>query len=336
MRLGVRLGLFDPPGQPPDRRAALLLHGDPASVEQALPAVDAALRLRPAYRLIIAVPNSELSAVRRRFSHERVVAGPASGPLARRMFEWRHSIVASVDAEQPPWNADEVAAILPAIEPRRETADPRFVPFLLRATGSRELPTLATLRQALGSPETILCLGNGPTSESPPLSAYGGATLFRVNWTWQERGIMARPDAVFTADPDLPPRRSRAILVFPRAGTARRVLLQHLLALRPAKTGYLMLDRLRPPLADLAAATIPTNGALMVAVAAALQPGRLVIAGLDLYRHPQGRYPGAAAIDGYARGHSAACDLALIGEALAGFRGELVILSPALAEALGR
>ena len=57
----------------------------------------------------------------------------------------------------------------------------------------------------------------------------------------------------------------------------------------------------------------------MVVVAAALQPKRLVIAGLDLYRHPEGRYPGATAIDGYARGHSAACDLAVIAEALDGF-----------------
>jgi hypothetical protein len=61
-----------------------------------------------------------------------------------------------------------------------------------------------------------------------------------------------------------------------------------------------------------------------------------VIAGLDLYRHPEGRYPGSTAVDGYARGHSAACDLAVIAEALERFSGELVILSPALVEALGR
>jgi hypothetical protein len=336
MRLGVRLGLFDPPGQPPDRRAALLLHGNAASVESAWPAVDAALRSRPAYRLIIAVPEADLDAVRRRLSHERVVAGPPATPLMRRIFDWRHGIVASVNAAEGQLVTDEVAASLLAVTPDTKRADQRLLPLALSAAGSHELPTLAALRQALGSPETILCLGNGPSSESPAVSAYAGATLFRVNWTWRERGMMASPDAVFTADPDLPPRGSRAILVFPRGGIARRVLLQHLMALRPARAGYLMLDRLRPQLTDLAAATIPTNGALMVAVAAALQPRRLVIAGLDLYRHPEGRYPGGAAIDGYARGHSAACDLALIGEALAGFSGEVVILSPALAEALGR
>ena len=81
-----------------------------------------------------------------------------------------------------------------------------------------------------------------------------------------------------------------------------------------------MLERLQPPLFDPSKPIIPTNGALMVAVAAALQPKRLVIAGLDLYRHPEGRYPGSTAIDGYARGHSAACDLAVIAR---GARGVL-------------
>ena len=335
MSLWVRLGLFDPPGQPPDRRPALLLHGDAASIESAWPGIDAALRSHPAYRLVIAVPAPDLAAVRRRLSHERVVAGPPHTALERRIFHWRHRIVAAVDAGQQ-LGSDQVAASLPAIETRVPGNHLPVLPSLLRAAGSRELPTLASLRRALSSPETILCLGNGPTSESPALSAYQGATLFRVNWTWRERSIMAKPDAVFTADPDLPPRRSRAILIFPRAEIASSVLLQHLIALRPAKSGYLILDRLRPPAVDLASAIIPTNGALMVAVAVALQPRRLVIAGLDLYRHPEGRYPGAAAIDGYARGHSAACDLALIRTALHGFTGELVILSPALSEALGR
>ena len=224
----MRLGLFDPPGQPPDRRAAVLLHGDAASVEAAWPAIDAALRSRPAYRLVIAVPESDRAAVGRRFSHERVVTGPPSMPLARRIFEWRHKVIASIDATKRPLSAEEVAASLPAGEPRIERSGASMLPFLLRAAGSRELPTLVALRQALGSPETILCLGNGPTSESPAASAYAGATLFRVNWTWRERGVMARPDAVFTADPDLPPRHSRSILVFPRAEIARPILLQHL------------------------------------------------------------------------------------------------------------
>lgn len=336
MRLGVRLGLLDPPGQPPDRRPALLLHGNAVSIEASWPAVDSALRSHPAYRLVIAVPASDLAAVRRRLSHERVVAGPPHSALERRIFDWRHGIVASVDAAQK-LDADEVAASLVRLEPRiQRDHPPRLLPLLLRAAGLRELRTLASLRQALGSPETILCLGNGPTSESPALSAYEGATLFRVNWTWLDRGIMAKPAAVFTADPDLPPRRSRAILIFPRAGIASSVLLQHLMVWRQPKAGYLILDRLRPPVVNFDSATTPTNGALMVAVAVALRPKRLVIAGLDLYRHPEGRYPGVAAIDGYARGHSAACDLALMGPALDGFSGELVILSPALAQALGR
>ena len=165
---------------------------------------------------------------------------------------------------------------------------------------------------------------------------YADASLFRVNWTWRERGMTTVPDVVFTADPDLPPRRSETIMVFPLARIAWRILCQHLLAWRATKSGYLVLERLQPPLFDPSKTITPTNGALMVVVAAALQPKRLVIAGLDLYRHPEGRYPGSTALDGYARGHSAACDLAVIAEALEGFSGELTILSPALVEALGR
>ena len=74
----------------------------------------------------------------------------------------------------------------------------------------------------------------------------------------------------------------------------------------------------------------------MIAIAAALAPDTLVIAGMDLYRHPAGRYPGSDAVEGYARGHSAECDLALIARALDGFKGRVVLFSPNLARALGR
>jgi hypothetical protein len=80
---------------------------------------------------------------------------------------------------------------------------------------------------------------------------------------------------------------------------------------------------------------MPTNGALMIATAAALQPKHLAIAGMDLYRHPQGRYPSdSAAADGYSRQHSRALDLALIRSALAAYEGEVVVVGEALRRAL--
>ena len=69
----------------------------------------------------------------------------------------------------------------------------------------------------------------------------------------------------------------------------------------------------------------------MVAVAAALQPERITIAGIDLYSHDQGRYPGdKEAIDGYSRNHSRTTDLEFIRSALSSYRGKLEILSEGL------
>lgn len=294
------------------------------------------LREQPGYRLVIAVSSGDLDAVRSRFSHELVVEGPPAGELAGWLWRRRWRVPKLLDAAAP----DEArrAWVL-------DLASPAKAPHLLKVRrqsiltqlfGAPEIGTIEELRTRLGSPQTIVCLGNGPTSESPEIAAYRGATLFRVNWTWQARGIMTDPDAVFTGDPDLPPRGSKAVLIFPRSDGGRIVLRQHLLTGRRTKNGFMMLDRLTPAIAGLDAKEIPTNGALMIAMAAALRPRRLVIAGMDLYSHAEGRYPGALAVDGYARGHSARCDLALIEGALAGYEGEIVILSPNLRAALGR
>ena len=211
-------------------------------------------------------PAPTLSAVRRRFSHERVVAGPASGPARAPHFRVAASASSLRSTRTSRRGTQTRSRQASRLSSRAASGAARpSLPFLLRAAGSRELPTPRRVAPGARLARDDPVPRQWPDLGKPGASAYAGATLFRVNWTWRERGMMARPDAVFTADPDLPPRRSRAILVFPRAGIARRVLLQHLLALRPAKAGYLMLDRLRPPLADLSAATIPTNGALMVA-----------------------------------------------------------------------
>ena len=80
---------------------------------------------------------------------------------------------------------------------------------------------------------------------------------------------------------------------------------------------------------------IPTNGALMITIATALKPERIVIAGMDLYQHPDGRYPGdTAALGGYSREHSAEIDLRLIRAALASSAGETIIFSDNLRAAL--
>ena len=74
----------------------------------------------------------------------------------------------------------------------------------------------------------------------------------------------------------------------------------------------------------------------MVAVAAALQPRRLVIAGIDLFKHPAGPYPGDAGANRYAPMHDRDVELAILREALRRFAGEVHIVSPVLRKALAR
>jgi hypothetical protein len=336
VNLAARLGLQDPPGLSVDRRPAILLHGDSAGVERAWPAVDTALRRRVDYRLVVGVPAAEFERVQRLFSHEHVVALPSGA--VRRISSWRRrlGLVLAIDAGMTHAAIADAIGNLPERPERGGGLADGVSRLILSATGFRPLETIGDVRRALGSPRTILCLGNGPTSEDPALDAHADAALFRVNWTWRGRGRWTRPDAVFTADPDLPPEDLRPVLVFPDASTGRRILMQHLLARRGSRRGHAFADALLPPPGDPQTMDTPTNGALMIAVAAALEPETLVVAGLDLYRHPAGRYPGSEAVEGYARGHSGPCDLAVIGRALDAFSGRVVLLSPNLAEALNR
>ena len=79
----------------------------------------------------------------------------------------------------------------------------------------------------------------------------------------------------------------------------------------------------------------PTNGALMVAAAVHLRPSRLAIAGIDLYQHPDGKYPGTAGeTNDYDAIHHRDVDLAFIRAALNQFEGETEIFSRQLRTAL--
>lgn len=203
------------------------------------------------------------------------------------------------------------------------------------AVNSLQITGLKQLIARLGSNDTILCLGNGPSSEDPRLADYQTAMLFRVNWIWTRRTWFDAPDMVFTGDPDPVQLPRQPIVAFPTEALGAAILQNQLReGLRP-EAGFAYLDRFTPSLADLSKPLIPTNGALMIALAAALRPRRLVVAGIDLYRHPQGKYPGGADnCEGYTDQHSAEADLNLISRALAGFEGETIILSDNLRDAL--
>jgi hypothetical protein len=69
----------------------------------------------------------------------------------------------------------------------------------------------------------------------------------------------------------------------------------------------------------------------MLATAVALRPKRLIVAGIDLFQHPQGSYPGDSRTpNAYSPGHSRDKELAFILQLLGRYRGELVILSEVL------
>ncbi len=330
------------------------LIGDAIAVELAYPAINAALVEDGSQPLVIFVPASSLPAMRRRFPHETVIPRQTIAKL-RRLISHKAprlivhlgnapepiapgiAVLAVADADR--LAADHVLAALPA--PGNQSSLPHPAPLgwaqrLVALAIGPPIATLAELAARLGTPSTILCVGNGPSSEDRRLLDFPAPCLFRVNWIWRERGMLVRPQLVFTADPDLPERRHRPIIGFPTRRQGIAILERHVLRLRPPSSGYFFCDSIAPTADEIDQHLLPTNGALMVAVAAALQPKRIVIAGIDLYQHPFGRYPGAdGAVDGYARQHNRDRDVALMRRALASFSGELIVLCDALKKALG-
>jgi hypothetical protein len=191
------------------------------------------------------------------------------------------------------------------------------------------------LRRRLGAPKTILCLGNGPSSEAAGIRDVTFDCLFRVNWIWQDRAL-ANPDVVFTADLD-PPSPAAAIICFPTRADANRILLGYWRRRIAQRVEYLVFPELASALVGRAWPHRPTNGALMLAAAVALQPKRLVVAGVDLYQHPDGKYPGPTReANDYDPIHHRHTDLAFIRATLDGFAGQVEILSPQLASGLQR
>ncbi len=206
---------------------------------------------------------------------------------------------------------------------------------VLKAIFARRLPrydSIDDLRAALGDPETILCLGNGPSSADPSLAEVAHDCLFRVNHLWLERGFLSEADMIFTGGRGTIERVSKGIFGLLSRESEGRLLIHLLRKSLQCDVGLVTVERLELflnqwPWRDLR----PTNGAAMLAVATALQPRRLVISGVDLFSHPAGTYPGdTATANAYTPGHDAESELEILLAALSAYRGELVILSDAL------
>ncbi len=203
---------------------------------------------------------------------------------------------------------------------------PRYKRFIQRYDDKNQL------RKSLGSPEIILCLGNGPSSEHPDLGQTAHDALFRVNHSWMNRSVLVNPDVVFTGG-----KSSMRALKAPIFGLQHQTGEMVLLETRGPwafrhRLRYFSMERLGRYLEDFDWGTHrPTNGAAMIAMAVALKPKRLIIAGIDLFRHPDGSYPGDQATpNAYTPAHSSDKELAFMFHHLDRFDGEVVIFGEIL------
>ena len=274
------------------------------------PAVGAALRARGIGRDVItlveassdAAPEGVLAAVEALFVRDWMAVGttPPRGPAG-----WARRFVASPLGQ------------------------------LLLKRRARRIESMTALRGALGAYETILCLGNGPSAEDPRVLRMPFDALFRVNCSWTARPGPHRPQFVFTGNADCLQHVASCVFAFRTVEEEMRVLMRHLVRPRPWRVSYCTVERLPISINARRWPARPTNGAAMVATAAALAPRRLVIAGMDLYAHPAGAYPGEPGIPNeYLLMHDRDTEIDVVALALAGFAGEVEILSPPLARAL--
>ena len=115
----------------------------------------------------------------------------------------------------------------------------------------------------------------------------------------------------------------------------RAMLIRNLLALKLKSPEFFTLERVESSVRPQDWHSRPTNGALMVAIAAALRPAELIIAGFDLFRHADGRYPGDLHSQNEpAQVHDRDVDVDVIGRALDAYPGKVSIRSDILRAAL--
>lgn len=194
----------------------------------------------------------------------------------------------------------------------------------------RSISSLEELKAELGQPETIMCLGNGPSSEDPRLGDLHYDALFRVNHFWLPRGFLTEPQVVFTGvRAAIKAVANPVIFAFLNRDEEGKLMLKCLPL--PRRIAFATAERLGVmDFGDFGVFT-PTNGAVMLATAVALQPKRLIIAGMDLFQHPAGSYPGGSTTpNAYTVLHDRDTELHFILSSFDRFEGELIILSEVL------
>lgn len=244
------------------------------------------------------------------------------------------SVTAMADALQPLIAVKRTPRTLAATDGNRPGGLAAGLPSALLAPifrrKYRSIATLEELKAELDQPETILCLGNGPSSEDPRLAELPYDALFRVNHFWQERGFLTEPQLVFTGLRAAIKAVSDPVIFAFQTREEEAKLMLKCLSL-PRRIAFATAERLGVmDFGDFGVFT-PTNGAVMLATAVALQPKRLIVAGMDLFQHPAGSYPGDSTTpNAYTVLHDRDTELAFILSRLDRFEGELTILSEIL------
>ncbi|MFT4561788.1 MAG: hypothetical protein ACI9BW_001530 [Gammaproteobacteria bacterium] len=196
----------------------------------------------------------------------------------------------------------------------------------------RRIQDLDELSTTLGDPESILCLGNGPSSEDPKVQKQAHDVLFRVNHSWLKRGYLCDPDIVFTGGKPTMRTVSGAIFGLHNPACAPRLVMSRFFKPWLQSTRFFDVADLSPALQDFAwGANRPTNGASMLAAAVALKPKRLIVGGIDLFQHPSGTYPGDTTTpNAFSPAHAREPELAFLLELFDSYRGDLVIIGDVL------
>ena len=201
---------------------------------------------------------------------------------------------------------------------------------------SRRFETLDALRQRLDRPDTIACLGSGPSSEDPRLLDLPFDRLFRAKWRWLDRGFLDNPDIVLEAGVRPVRANPGTIIGFRSTRLARRNLVgRYPLGVFSRVVEYFILEELPLTLNDRSGDFVPTTGALMLDLAVALRAKRLIVAGFDLFMHPDGAYPGDSTTpNDYGFVHEREFEIDCIARVLKSFDGEVVVIGDILRERL--
>jgi hypothetical protein len=303
---------------------ALLAIGDTALVDAPSGVLDLVERFialddrgADALKAVESVASRVVSAVHGDHARAAVNAADALLPMLRRDLKVLRS-------EQRPWGRAAERLAVAAVD--RAWTRPL-------ANGRAErIAALGDLAAQLGHPRTILCLGNGPSSEDPRLRGIAYDALFRVNHLWQARGFLTDPDVVFTGSTDTVRRMKRAIVGVSTIRHEGRILLTGFTRVSWRRFRFFTVERLgilRPE--PWWGGAVPTNGALMLATAVALRPERIVVAGMDLFRHQSGAYPGdTSTANAYTSRHESNVEERILLTTLEAHRGEVEIIGDVL------